>query len=148
MMEPKNMIAQERVAAAKKGGCFPVGTMVTMEDGSEKHIESLQIGNVTKLGGKVIGLHTFKCNEVIYLIEGVFMTGSHGIKEDGRWVRARDSKYGITTNIKPKRVYCASTENHKLSISHLTLLDYEETDYDLSEADALIYLNEEIKKAV
>lgn len=144
----KNAIAQEEAAKAKKGGCFPVGTMVTMEDGSEKHIESLKIGDVTKLGGEVTGLHTFKCNETIYLIEGVFMTGSHGIKEEGRWVRARDSKYGIATNIKPKRVYCASTENHLLSISHLTLLDYEETDYDLSEADALIHLNEELKKAV
>lgn len=141
----KNLIAQENAAKAKKGGCFPPGTMITMADGSEKHIESLKIGDETAEGGMVTGTHAFLNKYEIYLINGVLMTDSHGIFDGEEWVRARDHFLATKTNMVPTKVYCVSTEKHRLKIGNMLLLDYEETDLDLSEEDALKFLNK--KKA-
>ena len=108
--------------------CFLAGTPITMEDGSIKHIEDVQLGDIVKNGG-VVGATAKLLSDDIYDYKGVYVAGSHAVKEDGVWMRVEDSKIGKPLNDGNMHVvYSLGVENKLLDIEGITFTDFFEAD--------------------
>ncbi len=109
--------------------CFLAGTPITMEDGSIKHIEEIQLGDKVKDGGIVDGLGSFLAEE-IYDYKGIYVAGSHAVKEEGTWKRVEDSIHGKPLNDGATHiVYTLGCENKRIDINGITFTDYFETEH-------------------
>ena len=108
--------------------CFLAGTPVTMEDGSIKHIENIELGDRVMNGG-IVGATAKLLTDNIYEYKGIYVAGSHAVKEDGIWIRVEDSEIGKPLNDGNMHVvYTLSVENHVLDIEGITFTDFLEAD--------------------
>ena len=99
-----------------------------MEDGSIKHIEDVQLGDIVKNGG-IVGATAKLLSDDIYDYKGVYVAGSHAVKEDGVWMRVEDSKIGKPLNDGNMHVvYSLGVENKLLDIEGITFTDFFEAD--------------------
>ena len=121
--------------------CFLAGTPVTMEDGSIKHIEDIQLGDRVKLGGLVDGLGSFLAED-IYDYKGVYVAGSHAVLEDGEWKRVENTIHGKPLNDNNTHiVYTLGAEHKRIEIQDITFTDYFETETQ----DMLIKMQDKFK---
>ena len=119
--------------------CFLAGTPITMADGSIKHIEDLVLGDTVKDGGLVDGLGSFLAED-IYDYQGIYVAGSHAVKENGEWKRVEDSDLGKPLNDGATHiVYTLGCENKRIDINGITFTDYFETEHQ----DMLIKMQDE-----
>ena len=109
--------------------CFLAGTPVTMEDGSIKHIENIELGDRVMNGG-IVGATAKLLTDNIYEYKGIYVAGSHAVKEDGVWKRVEDSDLGKPLNDDATHiVYTLGCENKRIDINGITFTDYFETDH-------------------
>jgi hypothetical protein len=139
--------ANAQAAAASKGSCFVAGTFVKMEDGSQKAIEQIFSGDRVEGGGKVITTLTFNPyrGTEVYDYGGIVVSGGHAVKENGQWLRVKDSAHATLLEKPAATVYNLITENHRILIGAFEFTDFDETDiYYLSDAEQLKILNGEM----
>jgi hypothetical protein len=111
-----------------RGSCFASGTLIRMKDGSVCPVENLRIGDLT-YGGKVTGIMCFeRLDDPLFNYEGVLVTGSHAVKEEGRWIRVVESTLAkrIPEDGNHKLVWCFNCEEHMVSIGNLVFADFQE----------------------
>ena len=114
------------------GGCFIAGTMITMADGSFKPVEQVDIGDEVAVGGKVFATGKFLIDN-LYEYKGVQVSGTHMVKEDGKWTRVENSKHGISLGNDEVIVYVFGNENRRIIINGIEFTDY----FELSEQQEL-----------
>ncbi len=134
------------------GGCFGVGSPVLMADRSTKPIEDIEIGDITA-GGRVTGVMVFEGDHHAYDYLGVVVSGSHGVLENGEWMRVRDSFHGRKLPAPVDRWYLHDTTSHQIVANGIRFTDFHETEMDnplqAARAEAsLAYLNGMERKAV
>lgn len=122
--------------------CFLAGTPITMSDGTVKNIEDVDVWDDTKGGGLVTGVGKLLSGD-LYDYNGVMVSGSHAVYEDGVWIRVRDSKEAVKIDIGTVPVYTINNVNHRLLINGITFADYGEvTDSeDWTQQERLDFLN-------
>ena len=103
--------------------CFLAGTPVTMANGIQKAIEDIQLNDKLEGGGRVFALGQF-LNDEIFDYKGVLVSGSHLVKENGKWLRVRDSDLASPHSHEVHKVYVLGTENHVIEIQGITFSDY------------------------
>ena len=121
------------------GGCFIAGTMISMHDGSLKPVELVDIGDSVSVGGKVFATGKFLIDN-LYDYNGIQVSGTHMVKEDGAWVRVEDSRMGVSLGDDEVIVYVFGNENRRIIINGTEFTDY----FELSEQQELINHGEEI----
>ena len=121
------------------GGCFIAGTMITMHDGSLKPIEQVDIGDAVAVGGKVFATGKFLIDN-LYDYNGIQVSGTHMVKEDGAWTRVEDSRIGKSLGDDEVIVYVFGNENRRIIIEGIEFTDY----FELSEQQELINHGEDI----
>ena len=114
------------------GGCFIAGTLVTMADGSQKAVELVDIGDEVAVGGKVFATGKFLIDN-LYEYKGVQVSGTHMVKEDGKWTRVENSKHGVSLGNDDAIVYVFGSENRRIIIEGIEFTDY----FELSEQQEL-----------
>jgi hypothetical protein len=114
------------------GGCFVKGTPITMADGSTKPVEQVDLGDEIAEGGKVFAAGRFLTEE-LHDYEGIKVSGSHMVNEDGTWVRVRDSKKGNPLGDDEHTVYVFGAENRRILINGILFTDY----FEVKEQDQL-----------
>ena len=114
------------------GGCFIAGTLVTMADGSQKAVELVDIGDTVAVGGKVFATGKFLIDN-LYEYKGVQVSGTHMVKEDGKWTRVENSKHGVSLGNDDAIVYVFGAENRRIIIEGIEFTDY----FELSEQQEL-----------
>tara|TARA_R100000458_G_C8276535_1_gene251894 strand:+ start:614 stop:2218 length:1605 start_codon:yes stop_codon:yes gene_type:complete len=103
------------------GGCFVEGTPIDMADGTTKEITGIRVGEETK-GGRVIAKLEFEPTK-IYNYQGVYVSGTHLVREGNEMVEVQNSKHGILTDrIEP--VYCFETTNNRIWVQGIEFGDY------------------------
>ena len=107
--------------------CFLAGTMVTMEDGSKKAIETIDLGEKVKIGGAVFACAKFICRD-LHDYHGIKVSGSHMVLENDKWIRVEESKDSTLISNESVTVYNFGTENRRLEIEGITFTDYFEID--------------------
>ncbi len=126
-------------SAGSGGGCFIAGTMISMADGTLKPVEQVDIGDVVSVGGKVFATGKFLIDN-LYDYNGIQVSGTHMVKEDGAWVRVKDSRIGVPLGDDEVIVYVFGNENRRIIINGTEFTDY----FELSEQQELINHGEEI----
>ena len=121
------------------GGCFIAGTMITMADGSHKAVELVDIGDEVAVGGKVFATGKFLIDN-LYDYKGVQVSGTHMVKEDGKWTRVENSKHGVSLGDDDAIVYVFGNENRRIIIDGIEFTDY----FELSEQQELVNHGEQI----
>ena len=121
------------------GGCFIAGTMISMADGSFKPVEQVDIGDTVSVGGKVFATGKFLIDN-LYDYNGIQVSGTHMVKEDGAWTRVEDSRLGVSLGDDEVIVYVFGNENRRIIINGTEFTDY----FELSEQQELINHGEDI----
>ena len=121
------------------GGCFIAGTMITMQDGSFKPVEQVDIGDEVSVGGKVFATGKFLIDN-LYDYNGIKVSGTHMVKEDGAWTRVEDSKLGFSLGDDEVIVYVFGSQHRRIIINNTEFTDY----FELSEQQELINHGEQI----
>jgi hypothetical protein len=121
------------------GGCFIAGTMISMADGSLKPVEQVDIGDTVSVGGKVFATGKFLIDN-LYDYNGIKVSGTHMVKEDGAWTRVEDSRIGVPMGDDEAIVYVFGNENRRIVINGTEFTDY----FELSEQQELINHGEQI----
>jgi hypothetical protein len=121
------------------GGCFIAGTMISMADGTLKPVEQVDIGDTVSVGGKVFATGKFLIDN-LYDYNGIKVSGTHMVKEDGKWTRVEDSRMGVSLGDDEVIVYVFGNENRRIIINGTEFTDY----FELSEQQELINHGEEI----
>jgi len=116
----------------QSGGCFIAGTMISMADGSQKAVELVDIGDEVSVGGMVFATGKFLI-ENLYDYNGIQVSGTHMVKEDGAWIRVEDSRLGVSLGNDPAIVYVFGSENRRIIINNTEFTDY----FELSEQQEL-----------
>ncbi len=126
---PKN-VAKTVSKAFKKAFCFTPGTMIEMEDGTMKPIESITLGENVN-GGKVYSIRMSMTDPgQIYNYLGTNVTGTHAVKESGVWTRVENSAFGIRTDL-PGPVISLVTEKHRIHSNGTEFADeFEHDNYE------------------
>jgi len=119
-------------AGGSGGGCFIAGTMITMADGTFKAVELVDIGDEVAVGGKVFATGKFLI-ENLYEYKGIQVSGTHMVKEDGKWTRVENSKHGVSLGSDDAIVYVFGSENRRIIIQDVEFTDY----FELSEQQEL-----------
>ena len=114
------------------GGCFIAGTMISMHDGSLKPVEQVDIGDTVSVGGKVFATGKFLIDN-LYDYNGIQVSGTHMVKEDGAWTRVEDSRLGVSLGDDDVIVYVFGNENRRIIINNTEFTDY----FELSEQQEL-----------
>ena len=114
------------------GGCFIAGTMISMHDGSLKPVEQVDIGDTVSVGGKVFATGKFLIDN-LYDYNGIQVSGTHMVKEDGAWVRVENSRIGRSLGDDEVIVYVFGNENRRIIINNTEFTDY----FELSEQQEL-----------
>ena len=104
------------------GWCFDPDTLIQMEDGSQKKIKEIQIGDKT-LGGEVTGVVQFKPYDEIHNYKGVIVAGSHFVKENGKFIPVADSPHSYKIDIIPV-VYSLDTTDRRIWINDIEFADF------------------------
>ena len=121
------------------GGCFIAGTMISMNDGTLKPVEQVDIGDTVSVGGKVFATGKFLIDN-LYDYNGIQVSGTHMVKEDGAWLRVEDSRLGKSLGDDEVIVYVFGNENRRIIINNTEFTDY----FELSEQQELINHGEDI----
>lgn len=94
----------------KKIFCHLKHTEILMENGEYKNIQDLELGDITKLGGKVVAVGQAVANENIYKYNGELMSGGHLVWTGFEFVEVKN--IGEMTNLPESSiVYPIATEN-------------------------------------
>ena len=139
------MKALQKISKMKVGkkGCFSGDTMIQLENGDYKRIDTIEINDVLKYETRVLA--TMKITNVnpangnmissVYMIprgdkeDDILVTGSHLIYDKSlkRFVYVRDYSKSIKTKRRLEVVYCLITDNHTIPISDYIFHDWEDT---------------------
>ena len=95
------------------GGCFIAGTMISMQDGTFKPVELVDIGDQVSVGGKVFATGKFLIDN-LYDYNGIQVSGTHMVKEDGAWTRVEDSRLGVSLGDDEVIVYVFGIKTEEL----------------------------------
>ena len=104
-------------------GCFAKGTLITMQDGSKKPVEQIDIGDEVEVGGFVFAAGRFLIDN-LYDYEGIKVSGTHMVNEDGVWTRVQDSKKAKFESDDDVVVYIFGSENRRIVINDILFTDY------------------------
>ena len=128
--------------------CFDAGTMVQMANGTEKAISLIELGDMTK-GGRVFGTHKFFGGPNGYNYNGVILSGTHWVVENGRVMDVKDSVLAKKVSYVPDYWYSLTTEDNRIWANDVEFYDEGCMDFTSLNKYAQALINkdeEEIKK--
>ena len=110
--------------------CFAEGTEFVMKDKSLKKIEDIKVGDLMDMGGRVYGILQGDGQlEDWYDYDGVHVTGSHFVFEEGRWLPVEMSKRAVLVLGGYDTWYCVLNEKHQMvSKDEILFTDFDAVD--------------------
>lgn len=122
-------VSSEAGGGGGGGGCFEIGTQFRMADGSLKEVQNIMPGDIMEEGGKVYQAIVGDGSvEDWYNVDGVLVTGTHTIYNDGAWMHVANAGYDRVPAI--DKYYVVANQNHKMVAENGQLFtDFQEVDY-------------------
>ncbi len=110
--------------------CFHPSSLVAMEDGTNKSLASIEIGDITKVGGKVY-MKLESISNDLYLLDDILVSGNHAVFDEegrGEWIYVKD--FSRAKSVPGAcQVISIATENHVIkAASGKMYSDYYMTD--------------------
>jgi hypothetical protein len=127
--------------------CFDKNTIIKMNDGSEKKIEDIAVGDKLANNNTVtakIKLSFF--GSEMYNLNNIIVSGTHSVKIENKWVKIKDlDKIEKIKDYKEEYIYCLNTENKEIEISKLIFCDWDEIFEDDIETIKIIHKTNKYK---
>ena len=119
-------------APSPSDGCFFTETPIHLMDGRIVPMKDIQLGDILPGGITVITkLEIYNFNKVPFykvysdkLNDFIYVTGSHHIEEDGKFIRTDHSKHAMKTDIVEDVWFCLITSTHNIPIGEHTFWDW------------------------
>ena len=127
-----------------RGLCFHPETLIKLKNGDLKNICDIELGDILKDDGEVLGLmklknwdtETNKQKEPFYKIpngennEPIFVTGKHIMWDNssGLWIEAKDFKKAKLSNKSSRFLYCLLTSTYVIPIGNYIFHDWDDED--------------------
>ena len=123
------VLHQESMTPPGVPHCFARGSLVDTAYG-KKPIEELEIGDVMADGAKVTGTMVLSSSDqVLYEINGVFVTAEHRVEHGGGLIKAKHHPSGrLVSDFREPFVYCANTTSKRLHIHGMAFVDWDDLD--------------------
>lgn len=126
--------------ARRLGFCFEENTPINMNDGTQKLIKDIVVGDLLKYGISVIAKQEFNnYNIPLYNYNGIYVSGNHIVFDNGKWKKIKDC-CSIDNSKSIERVFCLSTDKCIISINDIFFRDYSESNN--------IYVNARINRLI
>lgn len=119
-------------APSPSGGCFYEETPIHLADGRIVPMKDIRLGDILPGGITVITkLEIYNFNKVPFykvysdkLNDFIYVTGSHHIEEDGKFIRTDHSRHAVKTDIVEDVWLCLITSTHNIPIGEHTFWDW------------------------
>lgn len=125
--------------------CFDPDTKIEMKDGWKIRIGDVQLGDILADGGTVTSVRDAMTDNLFFDYNGVRVTSHHAVKENGRWVRVKDSAKGVALHYGGP-IRSLGTSTNRLMINGNEFADEFETKLfgQLTLDESLAMLNKEV----
>lgn len=135
--------AKKTADSQRSASCFAANTQIMLSNGDHKLIEDVVLGDELMDGG-VVYTTIQSVSDDMYKYFGTYVTGGHATKENGKWIRVKDSRFaekvdGVFT------VYNLSSNHHIIIANEHVFSDFDETDLGstINDEESLEALNGE-----
>ena len=111
--------------------CFIPETILQLHDNTFSYIRDINIGDILFDGSRVISKLIFKVpeNTIMYDYNGVIVSGSHYVSENGNWIKVVDSCSKKLVRYNGETLYNICTSDFRININNIQFMDYDEHDY-------------------
>jgi hypothetical protein len=119
--------------------CFDEGTIIKLQDGNEKRISEIKIGDILLDNSTVTTWMELSIyGQDIYNLNDVIVTGSHRVlHEEKGFIEVRDHENSFQINdYRSSTTYCLNTDSKKIIIKGMIFTDWD----DLDEMDIISLL--------
>ena len=125
--------------------CFDKNTLVPMNDGTQKIISEIKLGDVLKDNNKVTGFIRVETKgSIMYYLDGVFVSDTHIVNYHGKWMPVSKHPDSIKcAEYNEPYLYCLNTSNKTIVIQNITFTDWDEI-YN-KDIDDIRYNNSHLK---
>jgi hypothetical protein len=116
--------------------CFDENTMLKMNDGTEKKISTICIGDILFENNEVTACIKVVTNgSTIYNLDGILVSDSHIMKYDETWIPVSMNPNAIKCiDYKKPYLYCLNTTNKIINVKNFIFTDWDEIyDNDITE---------------
>jgi len=122
------------------GHCFHGKTLLTMNDGSEKSIQELEVGDILENNNVITAkLKLDATNEQMFQLVNVVVSGSHRVKHNGKWILVKDHPSAEPLSSSEPHIYCLNTSLKTIRVGANEFADWDEVfDEELEELLARI----------
>ncbi len=130
------LVGKTRRSLPRRPKCFDEDTILVMNDGREKKIKDVRIGDVLIDGSvvhsffKVLRSHTMDGEREVtdmYHYKDILVSGNHSIYIDGKWNHVKDLKDAILVpNYAKKYLYCLNTTSKRIWIKGYEFADWDD----------------------
>jgi hypothetical protein len=104
-------------ASAKEAFCFEPLAPVVLASGATKPISEIQMGDVLAEGGTVEGILRMDGSTTnLYDLEGIRVSGSHLVNQNGTWHSVSDDSRAVPKHVKESVLYCLNTSNRLIPV--------------------------------
>lgn len=108
--------------------CFDKYTLLDMDDGSQKKIIDIKIGDILVNGNKVTGkIKVLKEGSEMYQLNGVIVSDSHIVNYGSKWIKVSEHPNSIKiSGYEESFLYCLNTTNKTITINNTIFTDWDE----------------------
>lgn len=110
--------------------CFDKNTLFTMNNGTEKIISEIKVGDILSNSNEVTAVIKVETQgSSMYYLDGVYVSDTHKIFYYGKWITIREHPDSIKlVEYNEPYLYCLNTTNKIIIINDLILSDWDEID--------------------
>ena len=129
-ISPNLRVAPPPKKPARPSSCFDRHTVLQMEDGTQKTIADVVVGDVLCDGGRVTA--TFELDsffQQMYTIDDVIVSGTHKIRHGGEWVFVKnhpDAREIDMREYADPRLYNLNTATKQIPVNSCVFCDWDE----------------------
>ena len=106
--------------------CFAETTPIQIWNGRMVNISDLLIGMRLRNGATVTSVYNFGETDGMYCLDGIYVTGSHKVLHNNKFICVENHPRARKTNILMK-IACINTDIHRIAIKNHIFLDFVET---------------------
>ena len=125
--------------------CFDKNTRIRMWDKSNhKTIQQINVGDKLADGSFVTAkMKLSSCNQNMFKLNGVIVSGLHKIKNEDEWMYVADYKNSeYIEDYREPFIYCINTTNKKILVENMEFMDWDEIDdMDINEIRQKLHSN-------
>jgi len=121
--------------------CFDKNTLIKMNDGTEKPIIDINIGDKLMNNNEVTAkIKVSTIGSQMYNLDNIIVSDSHMVKEGNKWVRvSQHFKSKKISDYREKYLYCLNTESKEIIVNGYVFSDWDEITEDDIETIRIIH---------